>query len=183
MLTGTYLGTMDRKGRLVLPAPFRAHLREPVAVLAGPEQSLLLLAADHWRAAQAEGTVPRQVLALAYEEPLCPSTARFMVRSPLRDRNGWRAGAALAVVGCGPLAVVVSEEVFSKHGPPQVPGWATDAAEPPGDGLTLARGDVLHLLDLLGQLRRLATGDLGARLEAWQETLGEGLWAQAEVAA
>jgi bifunctional DNA-binding transcriptional regulator/antitoxin component of YhaV-PrlF toxin-antitoxin module len=101
MLTGTYIYRIDRKGRLVIPGPFRAALGEPVLLTSGPERSLRLLPRQDGRWLDP---------ALVFEQPLDPTTGRILVPSALREWAGLRTQDEVAVCGRGLAAAVLRWE-------------------------------------------------------------------------
>lgn len=49
MFIGEYSGTIDEKGRISVPAKFRAHLNSRVVVTKGLDNSLFLYTEEEWR--------------------------------------------------------------------------------------------------------------------------------------
>lgn len=49
MFIGEYTATIDEKGRISIPAKFRAHLKSTVVVTKGLDESLFLYTEDEWR--------------------------------------------------------------------------------------------------------------------------------------
>ncbi|HLC70314.1 MAG TPA: cell division/cell wall cluster transcriptional repressor MraZ, partial [Patescibacteria group bacterium] len=49
MFIGEYQASIDEKGRIAVPAKFRAQLKKKVVVTRGLDQSLFLYTIDEWK--------------------------------------------------------------------------------------------------------------------------------------
>jgi DNA-binding transcriptional regulator/RsmH inhibitor MraZ len=100
-LTGTYLVTLDAKGRAVIPAPFRTVLGDSVTLMAGPNQAILL---------RLLGQPFEGLPALIFEEPVSAPSGRILIPYALRQWAGLPARAELAVCGLGERVAILTRE-------------------------------------------------------------------------
>lgn len=91
MLTGSYVFALDAKGRLVIPAPFREAVGDPVTLTAGPASSILLPGS----------AAPLGFPELIYQMPLDRTSGRVLIPYPLRVWAGLAPGDEVAVCGSG----------------------------------------------------------------------------------
>ena len=97
-LSGTYVFSVDRKGRVVIPAHFRRELGESFALIEG-EAGVIVVAADHPRAA----TAPAPAVFYCTADRV---TGRILVPHWLRQVFGFRPGTEVTVAGQGDHASI-----------------------------------------------------------------------------
>lgn len=90
MLTGSYVFALDAKGRLVIPAPFREAVGDPVTLAAGPAASILLPGP----------AAPVGFAELTFTRVLVENS-RVVIPYPLRVWAGLAPGDEVAVCGSG----------------------------------------------------------------------------------
>lgn len=105
MFSGTFVYTVDPKGRVTMPQRFRSLLDDPFMLTKGLGGCLLAMSQKHWDTVQVRYnhsvTFQRFYLAAAHEARAHPRTGRFLVPAPLREFARVRPGADVAVVGIG----------------------------------------------------------------------------------
>ena len=105
MFSGTFVYTVDPKGRVTMPQRFRSLLGDPFVLTKGLGGCLLAVSADQWdkvmtRFAKSV-TFQRFYLSAAHDARAHERTGRFLVPAPLREFAHVRPGADVAVVGIG----------------------------------------------------------------------------------
>jgi MraZ protein len=105
MFSGTFVYTVDPKGRVTMPQRFRSLLRDPFLLTKGLGGCLLAVSAEQWSQVMtrfsASVTFQRFYLSAAHEARAHERTGRFLVPAPLREFAHVRPGADVAVVGIG----------------------------------------------------------------------------------
>jgi MraZ protein len=105
MFSGTFVYTVDPKGRVTMPQRFRSLLGDPFVLTKGLGGCLLAVSATQWSGVMtrfsASVTFQRFYLSAAHEARAHERTGRFLVPAPLREFAHVRPGADVAVVGIG----------------------------------------------------------------------------------
>lgn len=105
MYSGTFVYTVDPKGRVTMPQKFRAVLGGPFILTKGLGGCLLAMSREQWddvmRRFNSSVTFQRFYLAAAHEARAHDRTGRFLVPAPLREFGHVRPGQDVAVVGIG----------------------------------------------------------------------------------
>jgi MraZ protein len=105
MFSGTFVYTVDPKGRVTMPQRFRSLLGDPFVLTKGLGGCLLAVSAAQWGLVMARFsasvTFQRFYLSAAHEARAHERTGRFLVPAPLREFAHVRPGADVAVVGIG----------------------------------------------------------------------------------
>ncbi|HLV90190.1 MAG: hypothetical protein J5I28_10955 [Acidimicrobiales bacterium] len=108
MFLGEYFHTLDEKGRVVLPSPFRRQLAEGCVVAKGRDGQLMVHRTEDF-ARMAEDVVAgpqnrrtrmlaRTMFAGADQQDLDKS-GRLLVKPDLRDFGGFQTGSEIVVIG------------------------------------------------------------------------------------
>jgi transcriptional regulator MraZ len=105
LLSGTYVYGMDRKGRVVMPAPFRTQIGAPFVLTRAPGQCLLALSKSQWetllRKYEHSVLFRGYYLAAAVECPVDETTGRFLIPHVLREYAELRPMDEVAISGIG----------------------------------------------------------------------------------
>lgn len=105
MFSGTFVYTVDPKGRVTMPQRFRALLGDPFVLTKGLGGCLLAVSREQWenvmRRYERSVTFQRFYLSAAHDARAHERTGRFLVPAPLREFAHVRPGADVAVVGIG----------------------------------------------------------------------------------
>lgn len=105
MFSGTFVYTVDPKGRVTMPQKFRALLGEPFVLTKGLGGCLLAMSQEQWDRVMHRFnnsvTFQRFYLSAAHEARAHERTGRFLVPAPLREFGHVRPGQDVAVVGIG----------------------------------------------------------------------------------
>jgi MraZ protein len=119
LLSGTYIYGMDRKGRVVMPVPFRSQLGAPFVLTRAPGQCLLALSGPQWKALverYEHSTLFRgYYLAAAVECPVDHTTGRFLVPHVLREYAELRPMDEVAISGIGRAVQVATRSRWEEH--------------------------------------------------------------------
>lgn len=118
MFTGTYEYWLCRKGRLVVPMPFREHTTKAV-IMAGPQQHLLMVTPIQYAEIQAERgsehLFSSQYAPTASVQNIDPSTGRVLISAVLRRHAGLMPGHEVNVAGDGYFAIIAASATFNPH--------------------------------------------------------------------
>ena len=105
MFSGTFVYTVDPKGRVTMPQKFRQLLGNPFVLTKGLGGCLLALSSEQWDKVmerfKASVAFQRFYLSSAHEARAHSRTGRFLVPAPLRHSANVRPGSDVAVVGIG----------------------------------------------------------------------------------
>lgn len=105
MYSGTFVYTVDPKGRVTMHQRFRALLGDPFMLTKGLGGCLLAVSKEQWERVMdrfaRSVTFQRFYQAAAHEARAHERTGRFLVPAPLREFAHVRPGADVAVVGIG----------------------------------------------------------------------------------
>jgi MraZ protein len=105
MFSGTFVYTVDPKGRVTMPQRFRSLLGDPFILTKGLGGCLLAVSATHWERVMerfnTSVTFQRFYLSAAHDARAHERTGRFLVPAPLREFGHVRPGQDVAVVGIG----------------------------------------------------------------------------------
>lgn len=127
MFLGTTRRTVDEKGRLLLPIPFRAELAPACVITKGQDGHLVVYSQDGWnqRAAEvregysretASGRRFRRLMFFgAATQQSMDSQGRLMVTSELRKHAGIECGGEVMVVGVDDEIEIWSAPTFQSH--------------------------------------------------------------------
>lgn len=127
MFLGTTKRTVDEKGRLLLPKPFRGELAPSCVITKGQDGHLVIYSQDGWnqRAAEVRQGYSRETPAGrrfrrlmffgAANQQSMDSQGRLMVTSELREHAGIEPGGEVMVVGVDQEIEVWSSPTFQRH--------------------------------------------------------------------
>ncbi|MCY4650589.1 MAG: cell division/cell wall cluster transcriptional repressor MraZ [bacterium] len=127
MFLGTTKRTVDEKGRLLLPKPFRGELAPSCVITKGQDGHLVIYSQDGWnqRAVEvregysretASGRRFRRLMFFgAANQQSMDSQGRLMVASELREHAGIQCGGEVVVVGVDQEIEVWSAPAFQRH--------------------------------------------------------------------
>ena len=114
--------------------------------------------------------VPEAIAEAAANTHRYPDMAVVALREKLAARLG--VDVPRVATGCGSVALIVEGKRLTEADLPELPDWLTGGSQPNG-AVTLCRGEVLLLLDLLGDLWPLTGAETRQGIEYWQRTLAE----------
>lgn len=127
MFLGTTRRTVDGKGRLLLPKPFRGELTPSCVITKGQDGHLVVYSQDGWnqRAMEVrsgysrETPVGRRFRRLMFfgaaSQQSMDSQGRLMVTGELREHAGIECGEEVVVVGVDDEIEIWSSAVFERH--------------------------------------------------------------------
>ncbi|MFN3649749.1 MAG: division/cell wall cluster transcriptional repressor MraZ [Armatimonadota bacterium] len=117
-MTGTHFYNLDRKGRVVIPAPFRAELGEPIILARAPNRTVVAMPRDRWEtaAAKRDGELFRNFfLSGAVEVRPDAFTGRVQIPHALRQHMALRFPQEVTVAGVGAAAVLCERGRWDAH--------------------------------------------------------------------
>lgn len=127
MFLGTTKRTVDEKGRLLLPKPFRGELAPSCVITKGQDGHLVVYSQEGWnhRAEEVRAGYSRETPAGrrfrrlmffgAANQQSMDSQGRLMVTSELRGHAGIECGGEVVVVGVDQEIEIWSAPVFQRH--------------------------------------------------------------------
>lgn len=127
MFLGTTRRTIDGKGRLLLPKPFRGELAPSCVITKGQDGHLVIYSQDGWnlRAGEVREGYSRETAAGrrfrrlmffgAASQQSMDSQGRLMVTSELREHARIECGGEVVVVGVDDEIEIWSAPVFQEH--------------------------------------------------------------------
>jgi DNA-binding transcriptional regulator/RsmH inhibitor MraZ len=177
MLTGSNIYNSDRKGRVVVPVPFRRALGTPLILTRAPEHALLALSQGQWETLCARhGSEPAfraAHVATARECPVDPTTGRILIPRALREWAEVRQLDEVAVIGVGRAVLLtraarwkawLAEGVIAPLGPLEADLTLPDPWAGRSYSQTLRRPAGVPVLRCAGRVDRRAAWRLGETL-------------------
>lgn len=118
-LAGTRYLTLDRKGRVVVPAQFRQQLGHTFVITRAPDRCLLLLSTSQWaQLANHNATIidfREFFVSGAVHVTPAETTGRIPIPSALREWAGLQYGEEVALAGLGASVAVSSRSVWDER--------------------------------------------------------------------
>lgn len=142
-LSGVYSFTLDQKGRVVVPFPWRPILGSPL-ILTRDRETLLLASLDTWE--RLHGRISDEARTWAVETHVDATTGRILLPWAMRRALGLRPGSEVTWAGRGD--VVAGRGDWTRWDPPAAPAWAS-LGERAGRRVQVPRGTLLITLGLL----------------------------------
>lgn len=127
MFLGTTRRTVDEKGRLLLPKPFRGELKPSCVITKGQDGNLVIYSQGGWnqrvgevrerysRETSAGRRFRRLTFFGAASQQSMDSQGRLMVTPDLREHAGIECGGEVVVVGVDDEIEVWSNPFFQRH--------------------------------------------------------------------
>lgn len=126
MFLGTTRRTIDEKGRLLLPKPFRGELAPSCVITKGQDGHLVVYSKDGWnhragevrsrysREDRAGRMFRRQIFGAASQQSM-DAQGRLMVTAELRNHAGIECGGEVVVVGVDDEIEIWGSTIFQHH--------------------------------------------------------------------